>query len=90
MKTGRADFDLFQDPSGKIPADEPVFFIRGQDIVGPETLRFYAVHASRRGASDELVMSVLKQARAMEEWQKTVPARTPDLPVGVPIKDIPQ
>ena len=32
MKHARSDYDRIQDPDGKIPANEPVFLIRGQDV----------------------------------------------------------
>lgn len=80
MKHARADYERFQDPSGLIPANEPVFLIRGQDLVAPKVLRFYAAHAAGAGASDQLVLAVLNHARDMERWQREVARKTPDLP----------
>lgn len=34
MIHARKDYDHIQDPSGKIPLDEPVFLVRGQDPDG--------------------------------------------------------
>lgn len=79
MKHAREDYNRIQDPAGLIPDNEPVMVFRGQDIAAPAALRAYAVAASAAGASDELVLSVLKHARAMEEWQRLVARKTPDL-----------
>ena len=35
MKHSREDYDRIQDPENKIPKDEPVFLLRGQDISSP-------------------------------------------------------
>ena len=79
MKHARQDYNRIQDPEGRIPENEPVFLIRGQDLAAPETLRQYALQAHRLGASNDLVMATLDQARAMEEWARTVARKTPDL-----------
>ncbi len=79
MKHARSDYDRIQDPAGKIPEQEPVFLIRGQDKAAPETLRAYAMNAHRVGADNALVMAVLGHAKTMEEWQRRQAAKTPDL-----------
>lgn len=79
MKHARSDYNRIQDPAGKIPALEPVFLIRGQDLAAPSVLRFYAMEAARMGAANELIVATLDQARAMEEWQRTIARKTPDL-----------
>lgn len=84
MKHARADYNRIQDPAGLIPDEEPVFLLRGQDLAAPGILRAYAVEASRVGASDELVMATLNQAREMEAWQRLVARKTPDLPRDAP------
>lgn len=80
MKHARADYNRFQDPENKIPQDEPVFLIRGQDLVAPKVLRFYAAHAAGVGADNKLVLAVLNHATAMEHWQREVTSKTPDMP----------
>lgn len=80
MKHARADYDRIQDPAAKIPADEPVFLIRGQDLAGPETLRHYAMEAHRNGADNNLILATLDQAREMESWQREVASKAPDMP----------
>ena len=80
MEHARKDYQRIQDPEGKIPANEPVFLIRGQDLAAPEALRQYAIEASRKGASQTLIAATLRQAREMEEWQREVARKTPDMP----------
>ncbi len=80
MKHARPDYNRIQDPAGIIPEGEPVFLLRGQDLAAPATLRHYAMEASRAGASDEIVLATLNQARAMEDWQLRVARKTPDMP----------
>lgn len=79
MRHAREDYNRIQDPSGKIPEDEPVFIIRGQDILGPIVLREYAAHAQYFHVSDDLIQKVLEHANAMEQWQKTIAVKVPDL-----------
>lgn len=79
MRHAREDYERFQDPAGLIPVEEPVFLIRGQDLTAPDTLRYWAAHAHRLGAANDMVLKVLNHARAMEEWQRTVASKTPDL-----------
>ena len=79
MKHARDDYDRIQDPEMKIPKDEPVFLIRGQDLAGPDTLRFYAVVARGKGADLDLVNATLEQAKSMEKWQRERAQKIPDL-----------
>lgn len=79
MKHAREDYNRFQDPDGLIPEDEPVFLIRGQDIVAPQVLHYWAIMAKSAGASDEIVTLVHKHADLMEAWQATVARKIPDL-----------
>lgn len=79
MKHARSDYDRIQDPAGIIPEDEPVFIIRGQDLLGPEILRKYAYAARRVGAEDDIIQAVLDHAEAMEEWQLEHVVKVPDL-----------
>lgn len=82
MKHARSDYDRIQDPEGKIPNDEPVFLIRGQDLAAPDTLRAYALYAHKAGASNALITATLDQANAMEKWQRERARKTPDAPEG--------
>lgn len=79
MKHARADYAAIQDPLRRIPEDEPVFLIRGQDICGPTTVLCWANLAEKFGASPEIVESAKLQAKLMDDWQKTIKVKVPDL-----------
>jgi hypothetical protein len=70
LKHARTDYDHIQDPSGKIPLDEPVFIIRAQDITGAQIVRDWALLAQHNGAKMDIVQAALDQADAMEAWVK--------------------
>ena len=80
MKHARQDYDRIQDPAGKIPEDEPVFLIRGQDRAGPATVRFWASEATRAGARPDIVQRALQWADEMEKWQLAHGNKVPDMP----------
>ena len=80
MKHARKDYDRIQDPSGEIPADEPVFLIRGQDIVGATAVRHWARLAENEGASAEIVQRARDHAEAMDRWVMARGNKIPDLP----------
>lgn len=79
MKHARNDYNRIQDPSGKIPEDEPVFLIRGQDHCGPATLEAWANLAEMAGARSDIVDAAKSQAERMRKWQETVGSKTPDM-----------
>ena len=83
MIHARTDYQRIQDPTGKIPQDEPVFLLRGQDSLAPEMLEIYALAAHKAGASPALVDSVYKHAQAMRKWQTEHTVKVPDMPEGV-------
>lgn len=93
MLHARRDYDRFQDPEEEIPEDEPVFLIRGQDMVAPSVLKYYADMAELVGADKELVDAVRKHAELMIDYQYQqgglvegvrMPAgKVPDAPMGV-------
>jgi len=74
MKHQRADYQRFQDPEEKIPKDEPVFLIRGQDKVAGEAVRAWADLNERNGGSGELSKLAREQATRMDAWPKKKPA----------------
>ncbi len=77
MKHGRSDYNArIQDNANIIPDDEPVFLIRGQDIVAPFALQKYALLAEEAGAPGDVVDGCREQAEAMIHWQKMHPSRT--------------
>ena len=77
MKHARPDYDRIQDPAGLIPDDEPVFLLRGQDVLAARHVRDWADHAELRGCSAEIVSMVRAHAFKMETWPKK---KLPDLP----------
>ncbi len=79
MKHARPDYDRIQDPSGRIPDDEPVFLLRGQDLAAPYALHAYADELMRLRADPELIQRVLKQADEMQRWQAERARKVPDL-----------
>lgn len=77
MKHGRADYQHIQDPSGKIPADEPVFLIRAQDRLGRRVLRLYAQLAEWLGYAADFVQHLRDLADEFDRWPSV---KDPDLP----------
>jgi hypothetical protein len=76
MRHARADYDRIQDPSGKIPEDEPVFLIRAQDATAAEVIRYWA-SLQPEGRLKDLAEI---QAKAMEDWPHK---KTADAPEGL-------
>lgn len=62
-----------------IPMDEPVFLIRGQDVVGGEAVRAWAKLAANKGAGPDICEIALEHAAKMDAWPKK---KIPDLPAG--------
>lgn len=80
MKHARNDYNDFVALDKKIPKNEPVLLIRGQDIMAPMVLEFYATQAEAIGVDAKLVQLVRGQAEAMRDWQQRVKVKKPDLP----------
>lgn len=71
MNHGRPDYNRrIQDAEGIIPADEPVFLIRGKDTAGPGGARAYAEICKAIGAPPNVIQRALDQADAMEVYQR--------------------
>lgn len=79
MKHFRADYNRIQDPENKIPENEPVFLLRGQDAFAPTVARLWAKMAEEAGLH-EMARIVYAGADEMDEWQRTVKSKLPDLP----------
>lgn len=82
MKHARSDYDQIQDPSGKIPAEEPVFLLRASDMLAPNVVMHWALQAKANGCDPEIVAAAENQARAMLEWQQSHGRKRPDMPKG--------
>lgn len=74
MKHARADYNRLQDPEGKIPMEEPVFIIRGQDNYSGSAILAYADLVEV--ANPQLAGLVRDWARFTMEWS---PKKDPDL-----------
>ncbi len=68
MKHARADYAHIQDSTGRIPPDEPVFLLRGQDLLAHGLVRQWACLLRTNGGDPRLVDLALAQADAMEAW----------------------
>lgn len=80
MKHARPDYARFQDPAGKIPADEPVFLLRGQDVLAADTVRAYARAAWAAGRK-EIGDICADWAETMDNWRTKIGGgKLPDLP----------
>lgn len=78
MKHARPDYDRIQDPAGLIPADEPVFLLRGQDMLAWHFVKFYAFCAGLVGAHD-MAKLCSEHAKLMRDWPVK---KIPDLPIS--------
>lgn len=79
MLHARKDYQRIQDPAGLIPDDEPVFLIRGQDLAAVPVLRYYLMTAVKVGAKQDLIDAVFGHIKLMEDWQRNIARKTPDL-----------
>lgn len=69
MKHARPDYNRIQDPANKIPDDEPVFLLRGQDRHAAGALEYYASKVENQGGDVNLVRMTREHAKAMRKWQ---------------------
>ncbi len=79
MIHARKDYDRIQDPLNKIPVDEPVFMLRGQDELAPELLLRWAAKLRLRGGQPGMARIIEDHAQLMIEWQKKI-KKLPDMP----------
>jgi hypothetical protein len=71
VRHGRPDYNRrIQDAEGRIPADEPVFLIRGQDKVAGDAVRAWADLHERAGGDPEVARQAREWARQMDLWPK--------------------
>jgi len=73
----RKDYARIQDPFCAIPADEPVFLIRGQDAIGALAVREWARLNLETGGSAELSAAAIEHAELMDAWPKKKHADAP-------------
>lgn len=95
MRHGRPDYEgRFVDtgargaPDHKIPEDEPVLLIRGQDLAAFATARAWADENDRIGGDPEMSRLVREHAARILDWQQQIGggklADMPTPPPGVP------
>ena len=70
MRHARLDYERIQDPENKIPSEEPVFLLRGQDKVGPFVCRVWALANALTGGEIRASKLVWWHAQAMKRWPK--------------------
>jgi len=70
MLHAREDYNTFlgQDPSGRIPPDEPVFLLRAQDSVAADTVRHWAYLNERANGDPALTQAAREHAIRMDDW----------------------
>lgn len=82
MRHARTDYDRIQDPAGLIPANEPVFLIRGQDPVGADAVRAWADLAEAAGTEPRVIDAVRAWAVAMDTYRHLRTHGPADVPAG--------
>jgi hypothetical protein len=65
---------------GGIPAEEPVFLLRGQDEVAPSVVKGWADLARLCGADQAVVGSARVTSAMMHDWQAQHGSKIPDAP----------
>lgn len=78
MKHAREDYNRIQDPLNLIPENEPVFLLRGQDILGTQVLTYYYGLLHKTGCKDaDFLRRIEQQIARFAAW--TV-KKYPDIP----------
>lgn len=83
MIHARKDYMHIQDSKNKIPKDEPVFLLRGQDILAPELLLRWAAKLRLNGGQPEMARLVEDHAQEMIKWQAKNGSKLPDMKIRV-------
>lgn len=84
MRHARADYQSrIQDSAGLIPANEPVFLIRGQDQAAIPAAEAWCTEAERLGADPAIVLLVREHIERVRAWQDRHGSKVPDLPAGL-------
>lgn len=80
MLHARQDYNRIQDPENKIPADEPVFLLRAQDVCAIPALEAWIARAKAEAVDPRMVDAALAQVEKMRDWQAEHPVQVPDMP----------
>ena len=84
MRHARSDYNRIQDPAFIIPADEPVFLIRGKDMAGAAAVRAWALEAQNVGADATIIDAALAHAKLMDAWAEKQIPDAPRSALGLP------
>jgi hypothetical protein len=79
MRHARKDYAEIQDPRGKIPADEPVFVLRAQDVTAPGIVEAWGREVAAAGGDPLLAVYAVAWADEMRRWQLEHGAKVPDV-----------
>ena len=82
MRHAREDYQRIQDPAGIIPADEPVFLLRAQDVTAPDTVRAWARLQYTMKGNREMGRLAMDHAERMEQWQREHGHKVADMPIA--------
>ena len=77
-QTGRPDYDHTSRIATTAPG-EPVFIVKGSDVVAGDTVRAWASLAFEKGTPPEALELALQQAEAMDRWPVKKVPHGPDL-----------
>lgn len=80
MKHARDDYNRIQDPENKIPENEPVFLLRGQDVCAIPALEAWVNEAKKQAVEPRMVSAALAQLEKMRDWQLEHKVQVPDMP----------
>ena len=87
MIHAREDYNRIQDPTGKIPADEPVFLLRAQDRYFIKTVQYYASLLEADKEVDRKIVQQIWQFLRVKvfNWRRVnaLKIKSPDLPEEV-------
>jgi hypothetical protein len=70
MLHARKDYQDLDELDKNIPAKEPVFLVRAQDMAGAATVRAWATFNAQLNGSAELTKAALQHACKMDAWPK--------------------
>lgn len=78
MKHANPKFNMVQDPSGRIPDDEPVFLLRGRDLLAPQLVIEWAERFQELGGDPSRAKIARDHAFKMYKWQEEHERKYPD------------
>jgi hypothetical protein len=79
VQTADEQFALPSSTLKRAHPDEPVFVLRGADVLAAKTVEYWAYLAQLNGSDEVTVKGALKIARAMREWKRKMVPGTSSL-----------